>query len=117
MLCGADTAFEESIRKEAGCGRDEDVLGDEDRRGTEWPNQVRVVVEASGKAYESRMKFFGHVKRRGEDFMRKRVVEMNVQGRRGRGRPKLRSNGRLKKYLRETDLKGDRVMDRTSGGD
>ena len=70
------------------------------------------VVEASAKAQERRLQWFGHVKRREEDYVGVRVMEMDVQGRRGRGRHKLRWKDRLKEDLRERQLEEEQVMDR-----
>ena len=48
------------------------------------------VGELSKKVQERRLKWFGHVTRREENYIGKRVMRMEVQGRRKRGRPKRR---------------------------
>ena len=70
------------------------------------------VAEASIKAQEKRLHWFGHVKRREEDYVGMRVMEMEVQGRRRRGRPKLRWKDRVKEDLREGQLDEEQVMNR-----
>ena len=72
------------------------------------------VVEASAKAQEKRMQWYGHVKRRDEDYVGRRVMAMEVTGRRRRGRPRLRWKDRLREDLRERNLTEDQVLDRNS---
>lgn len=70
------------------------------------------VVEVSAKTQEKRLQWFGHVKRRDEDYVGVRVMQMDVQGRRRQGRPKLRWEARLKEDLRERQLVEEQVRDR-----
>ena len=46
--------------------------------------------EITKKVQERRLKWYGHVMRREEHYVGRRVMEMKVQGRRKRGRPKRR---------------------------
>ena len=48
------------------------------------------VGEISKKVQESRLKWYGHVLRREDEYADKRVVAMEVPGKRRRGRPKRR---------------------------
>ena len=48
------------------------------------------VGEISKKVQESRLKWYGHVLRREDKYVGKRVVAMEVPGKRKRGRPKCR---------------------------
>ena len=50
------------------------------------------VGELSKKVQESRLKWYGHVLRREEEYVGKRVMVMEMLGERRRGRPK--QNGR-----------------------
>ena len=61
-----------------------DKIRNEVIRGT---SKVR---EISDKIQESRLRWYGHVMRRDEQYIGRRVMEMDIQGRRGRGRPKRR---------------------------
>ena len=63
---------EESTREEVGCGGNEDV------RGT---TKVR---EISKKVQESRLKWYGHVWRREDEYVGSRVMGMEVPGKRRR---------------------------------
>ena len=46
------------------------------------------VGEISTKVQESRLKWYGHVLRRKDEYVGKRVMGMEVPGKRRRGRPK-----------------------------
>ena len=48
------------------------------------------VREISDKIQESRLRWYGHVMRRDEQYIGRRGMEMDIQGRRGRRRPKQR---------------------------
>ena len=48
------------------------------------------VGEISKKVQESRLKWYGHVSRREDEYVGKRVLGMEVPGKRRRGRPKRR---------------------------
>lgn len=52
------------------------------------------------------------MKRRDEDYMGRRVMNMEAQGRRRRGRPKLRWRNRLREDLAERQLVKEQVVDR-----
>ena len=66
------------------------------------------------KIKEGRLRWFGHVKRR-ETTAPVRVVEtLTVEGRRGRGRPKLTWDEQIRHDLLELHLSEDMVQDRTS---
>ena len=64
-----------------------DKIRNEVIRGT---SKVREISEISDKIQESRLRWYGHVMRRDEQYIGRRVMEMDIQGRRGRGRPKRR---------------------------
>ena len=49
--------------------------------------------EMSKKVQESRLKWYGHVLRREDEYVGKRVMAMEVPGKRRRGRPKQRRDG------------------------
>ena len=48
------------------------------------------VAEVSKKVQEARLRWYGHVLTRDEEGVERRVMDTEVQGRRGRGRPKTR---------------------------
>ena len=54
------------------------------------------VGEIAKKVQERRLKWYGHVMRREEHYVGRRVMEMKVQGRRKRGRPKRRWMDKVK---------------------
>ena len=61
-----------------------DRIRNERNRGT------TKVGEISKKVQESRLKWYGHVLRREDEYVGKRVMGMEVPGKRKRGRPKRR---------------------------
>ena len=71
------------------------------------------VREISDKIQESRLKWYGHVMRRDEQYVGRRVMEMDVQGRRRRGRPKRRWMDCISDDMRSKGLIGDEVWDRS----
>ena len=70
------------------------------------------VVEVSRKIQEKRLQWYGHVMRRGDDYVGRRVASIQVEGRRARGRPKRRWNDCIVEDLREKSLQQEDVMDR-----
>ena len=72
-------------------------------------NKSRVIAE---KVQERRLKWCGHAVRREEHYVGRRAVEMKVQGRRKRGRPKRRWLDKVKDDMKEKGLSADNVYDR-----
>ena len=62
------------------------------------------VGEISKKVQESRLKEYGHVLRREEEYVGKRVMAMEVPGKRRRGRPKRRWMDTIGNDLSEKEL-------------
>ena len=71
------------------------------------------VVEMSKKAQERRLQWYGHVLRREETHVARRVLEMEIPGRRGRGRPKRRWMDVVNEDLREKRLTEEDALDRS----
>ena len=65
------------------------------------------VGEIARKVQERRLKWYGHVMRREEHYVRRRVMEMKVQGRRKRKRPKRRWLNVEKDDIKEKGLSAD----------
>ncbi len=72
------------------------------------------VTELSKKVQERRLQWYGHVMRREEEYVGRRVMGMEVQGRRNRGRPKRRWLDSVKEDLREKGLTGEEVHERAA---
>ena len=68
--------------------------------------------EISTKVQESRFKWYGHALRREEEYVGKRVMVMEVPGKRRRGRPKRRWLDNIRNDLSERELSGEEVQDR-----
>ena len=70
------------------------------------------VGEISKKVQESRLKWYGHVLRREEEYVGKRVMAMEVPGKRRRGRPKRRWMDTTGNDLSEKELSRKATQDR-----
>ena len=57
------------------------------------------------KIQESRLRWFGHVKRRDESYVGKKVEDLSIEGRRKKGRPELRWRDKVEVDLREKGFK------------
>ena len=56
----------------------------------EYVRGTAKIVKLGDKPRNARLRWYGHVKRREEDYVGKRMMEMVVPGRRKRGRPRRR---------------------------
>ncbi|KAM2796144.1 hypothetical protein COP1_007305 [Malus domestica] len=90
------------------CGHTrKDKIRNEDIRGKVG------VAEIEGKMRENRLRWFGHVQRRPTDAPIRRCDNgTEVQGRRGRGRPRKTLEETLRKDLEYLDLTKDMTQDR-----
>ena len=70
------------------------------------------VAEISKKVQERRLQWYGHVMRQEEDCVVRRVMDMEVEGRRRRGRPKRRWRDCLEGDFREKSISGDEYAER-----
>ena len=68
------------------------------------------VGEISKKVQESRLKWYEHVLRREEEYAGKRVMAMEVQGKRRRGSPKRRWLDNIRNDLSERELSGEEAQ-------
>ena len=85
-----------------------DKISNEKIRGTLKERKI------SEKVQESRLKWYGHVMRRDEQYVGKRVLGMEVDGRRKRGKPKQRWMDCINGDLRQ---KNSQVKRCGTGGD
>ena len=86
----------------------------EDRVRNEYIRGTTGVTEASKKAQEARLRWYGHVMRRDEEYVGRRVMEMEAPGRRRRGRPKKRWKDCIKEDMQEKNVNENMVYDRSS---
>ena len=72
------------------------------------------VTEVSKKIQGQRLRWFGHVERREEEDQLKRVANMQIPGRRRRGRPKTRWKDYVQRDMREAGVTPDQALDRNN---
>ena len=106
MVKKMDVAEMKMLRWEIGLTRREKI-----RNEVVW---VKLGVrEISAKVKESRLQWYGHVRRREESYVGRRVMEMEIPGKRRRGRPERRWMDNITEDMEEFSLKerdtGDRV--------
>ena len=65
------------------------------------------VWEITKKVQERRLKWYGHVMRKEEHYVARRAMEMTVQRRKKRGRPKRRWLDKVKDDIKEKGLSAD----------
>ena len=70
------------------------------------------VGEISKKVQESRLKWYGHVLRKEDEYVGKRVMAMEVPGKRRKGRPKRRWLDSIGNDLSERELSREDAQDR-----
>ena len=70
------------------------------------------VGDTAGKLRETRLRWYGHVLRREEEHINKRVLNMELPGRRKRRRPRRRWIDCVDEDMRKTGLSKEDVQDR-----
>ena len=83
-----------------------------DRIANRYIRGTMKVREVSGKIRERRLAWYGHVERREEDHYLKRIVNMEVPGRRRRGRPKTRWKDCVRRDIKEVGVRERDAIDR-----
>ena len=69
------------------------------------------MVEIAKKVKERRLKCYEHVLRRDEHYIGRGAIEINVQGRKKRGRRKRRWLNRVRDDIKEKGLSAKKVYD------
>ena len=70
------------------------------------------VIDVVEKMREARLRWFGHIWRRDGSDAIKRVMELEVEGQRPRGRPRRRWTDTIREDLRRHNLTGEDAADR-----
>ena len=70
------------------------------------------VVRFGEKVKEARLRWFGHVLRRDEEYIGKRILRMAIPGKRKRGRPKRRYIDGIKKDMMSAGLREKDALNR-----
>ncbi|KAD4584273.1 hypothetical protein E3N88_21874 [Mikania micrantha] len=72
------------------------------------------VANISDKVREGRLRWFGHVRRRSQAAPVRKVEFLTVEGKRGRGRPRLTWDEQIRHDLTELHLSEDMIYDRST---
>ena len=72
------------------------------------------VVQASKKITEKRLKWYGHVSRMKDEHIVRRMLDVEIPGKRRRGRPNLRWKDACKRDMTEVGLKEDNTTNRAA---
>ncbi|XP_066962287.1 uncharacterized protein [Macrobrachium rosenbergii] len=97
--------YDKDRGKEIGRSRDQNVwYNKEDRIRNEYTRGSTKVLEISKKVQEGRLRWYGYLLRRQEHHIGKHAMEMELQGRRRRGRLRKRWRDYVSEGLREKGL-------------
>ena len=83
-----------------------------DKIRNEYIRGTLKVGELSAKMQERRLNWFGHIPRKEDEYIGRQVMAMEIEGHRGRGRPKFRWNDRIKQDLESKGLREEQAADR-----
>ena len=83
-----------------------------DKIRNEYIRGTLKVGELSGKMQERRLNWFGHILRKEDEYIGRQVMAMQIEGHRGRGRPKFRWKDRIKQDLESKGLREEQTADR-----
>uniref|UniRef100_A0A914WQR3 Uncharacterized protein n=1 Tax=Plectus sambesii TaxID=2011161 RepID=A0A914WQR3_9BILA len=78
----------------------------------ECPSKCLLVVPIIEKAQEHRLRWYGHIERRPDDHIGKIVQQMEVEGKRSRGRPKRRWMNCIRNDMTTSGLTKEDTADR-----
>ena len=84
----------------------------EDRIRNEYIRGSTKVVEISKKIQEGRLRWYGHLMRRDEDHVARHTMEMEIEGRRKRGRPRKRWRDCVKDDLQLKGISEEEAQNR-----
>ena len=70
------------------------------------------MVEISKKVQEGRLRWYGHLLRREDDHVRRSTMEMEVQDRRRRGRPRKRWRNCVRDNMHLKGINEEETQDR-----
>ena len=84
-----------------------------DRIKNDYIRDTVKVAEVTKKMQERRLQWYGHVMRREEESVLRRVMNMEVPGKRKRGRPRKRWKDTIKEDMLEKNVQVDDTQDRS----
>ena len=72
------------------------------------------VVQDSKKSIEKRLKWYGHVRRMKEEHIVRRMLDVEISGKRRRGRPNLRWKDACKRDMTAMGVKEEKTTNRAA---
>ena len=84
-----------------------------DKIGNEYIRSTVKVKRLGMKMRECRLRWYGHIMRRDKEYVRRKMIEMELPGKRRKGRPKRRFLNPVKEDMRKVGAKETDVEDRT----
>ena len=83
-----------------------------DRVRNEYIWETAKIRRIGEKLREERLRWFGHVKRREESYIGRRMMKIEIPGKRTRGRPRRQWNDNIKEDIKKPDVSEEEAEDR-----
>ena len=79
-----------------------------------WTTQLGIRVRFGEKTREARLRWYGHVRRKYDGYIGRRMMRIELPGKRKRGRPKRRFMDVVKEDMAEVEVTEEDTEDRNN---